>query len=93
MFLMLLSCAFQAASAKAPIVLVFDGLDQLAADNDGHYLTWLPMQFPPGVKVVCATVPNHLTADQVKRRGFQVCIHLSNISVSQSTIWAPFNSV
>jgi tetratricopeptide (TPR) repeat protein len=59
------------AAQKQPLLLVIDGLDQLASDNDGHYLSWLPTTLPAGVKLVCSSTPGHLTTDQCLRRGFR----------------------
>ena len=49
----LLACA----TAKRPLVLLLDSLDQLSAANYAHKLSWLPWQLPPHCHVIVSTLP------------------------------------
>ena len=47
----------QCASAKKPLVLVLDSLDQLSAGHYAHKLSWLPWQLPQHCYVIVSTLP------------------------------------
>ncbi|XP_063060464.1 NACHT and WD repeat domain-containing protein 2 [Engraulis encrasicolus] len=48
-------CLALAASSKRPLVLMFDGLDQVLMTEGLQQLTWLPSCLPPNVKMVIST--------------------------------------
>lgn len=45
------------ATAKKPLVLFLDALDQLSDADRGRNLMWLPMELPPNVRLVVSTLP------------------------------------
>jgi hypothetical protein len=47
--------ALHRAAARAPVVLVLDGLDQLDYRGQGLSLAWLPEPLPPAVRLVVST--------------------------------------
>ncbi|XP_060076678.1 uncharacterized protein LOC132556312 [Ylistrum balloti] len=56
-----------ANAIKAPIVILLDSLDQLAAKNDAHSLSWLPTVLPSNVKLIVSTLPEeHGILDTLK---------------------------
>jgi tetratricopeptide (TPR) repeat protein len=72
-----LRVAFASALAQAGtgqrVVLVLDGLDQLE-DRDGALdLAWLPLQLPPGVRLVVSTLAGR-PLDEWRRRGWEVTV-------------------
>lgn len=59
------------ASARAPLLLVLDGLDQMA-DPDEHYLNWLPTTFPKAMRVIFSTTPGSVCHATLKERGYDM---------------------
>lgn len=44
------------ASRGRPLILCFDALDQLSDADAGRSLSWLPVQLPPGIRVVVSAM-------------------------------------
>ena len=45
------------ATEERPLVLLIDGVDGLAEENDGRKMGWFPRDLPPYVKVILSTLP------------------------------------
>lgn len=62
----------QMAAARGRVVLVLDGLNQLAHDNAGALdLTWLPSQIPANVRLVLSAGPGR-AYEAARRRGWPI---------------------
>jgi NACHT domain- and WD repeat-containing protein len=55
------------ASAAQPLVVLVDGLDQLAARGAAPSLAWIPVQLPPDVRLLLSTRPG-VTLDRLRGR-------------------------
>lgn len=49
------------ASAKKPLIIFLDSLDQLSAAGGAHELAWLPRKLAPNVKLIVSTLPNYFS--------------------------------
>ncbi|MDR1222975.1 MAG: tetratricopeptide repeat protein [Tannerella sp.] len=58
-------------AVKEPLLIILDGINQLAERDNAKLLTWLPT-FPQNVKVIYSTLPNDATMTVFKRRGYDV---------------------
>ena len=47
----------QLAAKQLPLFLFLDSLDQLADEDNGRNLEWLPFELPANVKIVVSTLP------------------------------------
>lgn len=56
------------ATAKGPVVVVLDGLDQLERVHDAHSVRWLPEALPPGVAVLVSALEGDVHAALRRRR-------------------------
>ncbi|XP_052705223.1 uncharacterized protein LOC128180999 isoform X4 [Crassostrea angulata] len=45
------------ASTADPLVLIFDAVDQLSDEHEGHKMSWLPKELPHNVKMIITTNP------------------------------------
>jgi len=64
----------EAASHKCgdePLVIVVDGLNQLAGDQDALFLSWVPTQMPPNARLILSTIPGHATEERLLEDGFK----------------------
>jgi len=57
------------AAVRRRVILVVDGLDQLAGRDAAAELGWLPERFPSGVRVVLSTLPGR-SLDVLQARGW-----------------------
>ncbi len=55
------------ASAKGKLVLILDALNQLDDKDNARELGWLPVHFPPNIKVILSTLPGK-SLDALNRR-------------------------
>ncbi|XP_077862132.1 NACHT domain- and WD repeat-containing protein 1-like [Saccoglossus kowalevskii] len=51
------SQVLQYATAKKPMLIFLDSLDQLSAAESAHRMTWLPRYLPPHVAIIVSTLP------------------------------------
>lgn len=56
-----------AAAGGRRIILVLDGLDRMDTAGDKYKLQWLPIQFPPNVRVIISLAPGEML-DQLRQR-------------------------
>eukprot|EP00106_Octopus_bimaculoides_P010882 XP_014778324.1 PREDICTED: NACHT and WD repeat domain-containing protein 2-like [Octopus bimaculoides] len=47
------------ATAKKPLIIFLDSLDQLSAASGAHELSWVPRKLAPNVKLIVSTLPNY----------------------------------
>jgi tetratricopeptide (TPR) repeat protein len=59
------------AARRAPVVVVIDGVDRLAAGQGGPDLLWLPRELPAGAAILLSTRPGR-TLDAARDRGATV---------------------
>ncbi|HCU36876.1 MAG TPA: hypothetical protein DGT21_15940 [Armatimonadetes bacterium] len=59
------------AAAERRVVIVVDALDQLDAADGAHTLNWLPVNLPPGVRIVVSSL-DHPALGALRGRGRQV---------------------
>lgn len=57
------------AGNRKPLLLILDGIDQLADEQNAKLLNWLP-EAPEGVKILFSTRENDATASVLRRRGY-----------------------
>ena len=57
------------AGSRKPLLLVLDGIDQLADERNAKLLNWLP-EAPEGVKMLLSTREDDATASVLRRRGY-----------------------
>lgn len=57
------------AGSRKPLLLVLDGIDQLADERNAKLLNWLP-EAPAGVKILLSTREDDATASVLRRRGY-----------------------
>ena len=55
------------ATAKKPLVLFLDALDQLSDADNARSLVWLPAELPPHVRLVVSTLPGECQATLQRR--------------------------
>lgn len=60
---------FLLAARRQHIVILIDGLDQLAESERAHELWWLPQHVPPPIRLVLSTSGGR-TAEVLRRRGW-----------------------
>ncbi|XP_077862128.1 NACHT domain- and WD repeat-containing protein 1-like [Saccoglossus kowalevskii] len=51
------SQVLQYATAKKPMLIFLDSLDQLSAGESAHRMAWLPRYLPPHVAIIVSTLP------------------------------------
>jgi tetratricopeptide (TPR) repeat protein len=73
--------ALYAVAAKASMVLVLDGLNQLEDRAGARDLAWLPEEIPPNIRLVASTAPGP-TLHELSRRAWTV-LPLEPLTVSQ----------
>ncbi|XP_052261935.1 uncharacterized protein LOC127865910 isoform X2 [Dreissena polymorpha] len=47
-----------ATTAKEPVIILLDSIDQLTAQNDAYLMKWLPTMVPQNVKLIVSMLPN-----------------------------------
>jgi tetratricopeptide (TPR) repeat protein len=58
-------------SGKERLLIILDGINQLAERDNAKLLNWLPV-FPKNVKVLYSTLPDDTTMEVFERRGYEV---------------------
>jgi len=67
---LLFRAALRARERGADILIAIDALNQL--DEPGRRLAWLPVTFPPGIRVVVSTTPDDLLHRLIRRGWKQI---------------------
>jgi hypothetical protein len=60
------------ASKKGKVIIVIDGLHRLDSYNGDTNLSWLPLEFPPNIRIIVSATPASLDSDQTARRNHAI---------------------
>ncbi|MDD2714537.1 MAG: tetratricopeptide repeat protein [Candidatus Wallbacteria bacterium] len=76
----------RSATARKPLLLFLDALDQLPNDNHAHELRWLPPEIPENVRLVVSTSAGAITANDKSRDDSESCLEHLKKKIPQENI-------